>query len=828
MDQWRFVYDGYDPAREGLREALCTLGNGFFATRGAAPDSSADEVHYPGTYLAGGYNRLTTKIRGREVENEDLVNFPNWLPLTFRIDDGAWFRVDDVEVLTYRQTLDLETGLLRRDIRISDDRGRTTRWRERRLVSMADCHVAALAVELTPENWSGRLTVRTALDGSVTNSGVRRYRDLAGRHLEVLERHHLGADIIFLRVRTSESLLHVAEAARTRLYRNGEEIDAERRMDVVPDVIAQEIATDARAGDPVAVEKIVALHTSLDRASVEPGLEAKRTLAYVGRFEQLLGAHALAWRHLWDDCDIAIDDRATADTELKLRVYMFHLLQTTSAHTAERDAGVPARGWHGEAYRGHIFWDELFIFPFLNLRLPTLTRALLGYRYRRLSEARRAALDAGHRGAMFPWQSGSNGREESQRVHLNPRSGRWLPDNTFRQRHINAAIAYNIWQYHQATDDHEFLYAYGAEMLLEIARFWASIATYDAAIDRYEIKSVMGPDEYHTAYPGTDPENEAGVDNNAYTNVMAAWVLSRAYDVLELLPKTHRRELCERIGLQSDEIDHWQEIGRKLRVPFHDGIISQFEGYDQLVEFDWDAYREKYGDIQRLDRILESEGDSTNRYQVSKQADVLMLFYVFSADELRTIFELLGYPFDADRIQRTVAYYLERTSHGSTLSRVAHSWVLARSDRPSSWHLFQGALDSDITDIQGGTTPEGIHVGAMAGTIDLIQRCYLGIEMRANVLHFDPVLPPDLARVRARLRYRRQTLDVEVTHDALRISSVPQPAPPITIGYRARFRDVTPGDVYEFRLLKPEDRDRDENRGGTSNEDVTAEERRRP
>jgi alpha,alpha-trehalase len=817
MDQWRFVYDGYEPAREGLREALCTLGNGYFATRGAAPDSAADGVHYPGTYLAGGYNRLTTKIAGREVENEDLVNLPNWLPLTFRIDDGSWFRVDDVEVLSYRQELELRVGLLRRDVRVRDRSGHTTRWHERRLISMADRHVAALSVEFTPENWSGQLTVRAALDGAVINAGVRRYRDLASRHLETLERHHLGTDVIFLRARTNQSFIHVAEAARTRLYRDGQQIEAERRIDAQPDQIAQELVTTVREGERIVAEKIVALHTSLDRASSEPGLEAKRTLAYAGRFDDILDAHALDWAHLWDECDIELEDQTTSTTELKLRVYMFHLLQTVSVHTVEREAGVPARGWHGEAYRGHIFWDELFIFPFLNLRLPTLTRALLRYRHRRLTEARRAALEAGHRGAMFPWQSGSNGREESQRVHLNPRSGRWVPDNTFRQRHINAAIAYNIWQYHQATDDHEFLYFYGAEMLLEIARFWASMVAYNAAIDRYEIRGVVGPDEYHTAYAGTDSEKEGGVDNNAYTNVMAAWVLSRACDVLELLPKVQCRKLCERIGLKPEEIDRWQDISRKLRVPFHgEGIISQFDGYDALVEFDWDAYRKKYGDIQRLDRILEAEGDSTNRYKLSKQADALMLFYLFSADELKLLFEQLGYPFDADTIPRNVSYYLARTSHGSTLSRVAHAWVLARSDRPRSWHLFQAALDSDIADIQGGTTPEGIHVGAMAGTIDLVQRCYLGIEMRANVLHFDPALPADLDRVRARLRYRRQTLDVEVNHDALRISSRPQPAAPITIAYRGRLRDVTPGDTYAFRLLKPEERDRDENRGGRS------------
>ena len=816
MNDWVLVYNDYRPQEEGLREVLCTLGNGYFATRGATLDCRADEVHYPGTYMAGGYNRLVTKIADQDIENEDLVNFPNWLPLTLRIDNSDWFRLDAVELLSYRQELDLRGGVLSRDIRFRDVQGRVTRWQERRLVSMANPHVAALAVNLTAENWSGRLTVRSALDGRVINDGVPRYRELASQHLDILEVEQPDADTLFLHCQTLQSFLHVAEAARTRLYDDDRMVDADRRSEMRTNFIVQDLSYELQQGKAIAVEKIVAFYTSRDQAISESGLEAKKTLHEAGRFDDLLAAHELAWRHLWNDCNMEIETKENADTALKLRVYLFHLLQTVSPHTIDLDIGVPARGWHGEAYRGHIFWDELFIFPFLNLRLPMLTRALLRYRYRRLPEARRAAKAAGYEGAMYPWQSGSNGREESQKLHLNPQSGRWIPDNSHRQRHINIAVAYNIWQYFQVTDDHEFLYMYGAEMLLEIARFWASIATYNPHIDRYEIKGVMGPDEYHTAYPGTAPEAEAGLDNNAYTNVMAAWVLDRARDVLDLLPKGHCRQLCERMGLVFEDIKDWEEISRKLRVPFHDdGIISQFEGYSDLEEFDWQGYQDQYGDIQRLDRILEAEGDSPNRYKASKQADVLMLFYLLSSDELALLFEQLGYPFERDTIPKNIAYYLDRTSHGSTLSRVAHAWVLARSDRPCSWHLFQDALDSDIKDIQGGTTPEGIHVGAMAGTIDLIQRCYIGIVTRANVLHFNPALPDDLHRVKVQLRYRRQVLDVEVTHEVLRIHSQSFTVTPITIAYRGHFRDVAPGDTYEFRLLKPHERDRDDNRDGS-------------
>jgi trehalose/maltose hydrolase-like predicted phosphorylase len=284
---------------------------------------------------------------------------------------------------------------------------------------------------------------------------------------------------------------------------------------------------------------------------------------------------------------------------------------------------------------------------------------------------------------MYPWQSGSNGREEAQVVHLNPLSGRWLPDASHLQRHINSAIAYNVWQYYQATGDIDFMVNYGAEMIFEISRFWASIARYDPALDRYEILGVMGPDEYHEGYLGAVAP---GLDNNTYTNVMAVWVLCRALELIDLLPEPRRSELCESLSLDDTELAHWEDVSRKMRLVFHgDGVISQFEGYEDLAELDWEAYRARHGDISRLDRILESEDDTPNAYKASKQADVLMLLYLLSTDELRSIFERLGYAFEPDAIPRTIDYYLRRTSHGSTLSRVVHAWVLARSDRERSW-----------------------------------------------------------------------------------------------------------------------------------------------
>jgi len=649
-----------------------------------------------------------------------------------------------------------------------------------------------------PEDWSGPLEVRSGLDGTVINSGVARYRSLRGDHLVPRETGALGPDVISLVVETRDSHVQIGQAARTRVIRDDEPVETERTVDEGTASIANHLLIDAREGEAITIEKVASVVTSRAPAVYEPGTAAVQAVERVGPFERILERHELSWSHLWQRFDVNIQTRNDPDrVQTILRLHIFHLLQTASPNTIGLDTGVPARGLHGEAYRGHVFWDELFIFPLLNLRFSALTRSLLNYRYRRLGEARWAATQAGHEGAMYPWQSGSDGREESQSLHLNPRSGRWLPDNSRLQRHINIAVAFNVWQYFQVTNDMEFLRFRGAVVLLEIARFWASVTTYDRASGRYHIRGVMGPDEYHDAYPDRD---EPGVDNNAYTNVMVSWHLCRTLELLERLPDHHRQELWEWLRLSREELDRWEDISRKMVVPHHDGIISQFEGYEHLREFEWESYREKYGDIHRLDRILEAEGDTPNRYKVSKQADVLMLFFLLSAEELRELFQRLGYELPPEAITRNVDFYLTRTSHGSTLSSIVHSWVLARTDRERSWELFSRALESDVADVQGGTTPEGIHLGAMAGTVDLLQRGYSGLEARGDVLWFNPVLPKELELLEFEIHYRGHRLGVRITQEALRLSTITSDVAPIFVRFRDEVVQMEPGSTAEWTL----------------------------
>jgi len=796
MSEWLLVYDGFDPAEEGTREALCTLGNGYFATRGAAPESVADGVHYPGTYIAGVYNRLPTEIANRTVHNESLVNAPNWLALDFRVGGGHWFGAATTEVLEHHLELDLRRGVLTRRSRLRDREGRVLLVTQRRFVSMRDAHLAGLETTLVPEGWSGRLEVRSALDGRVRNCGVARYQTLASQHLEHVRTHRESDEVMCLHVETNQSRVRIAQAARTRVSHRGIWLELVPDLVEEPGYVALDFALDVADGDEVTVEKVVSLYTSRDAAISEPGEQAcQRLIRWAVDFDTLLERHVVSWRHIWTRTRLQLG--ADGDLARAMHLNIFHIVQTISNNSVHLDVGIPARGLHGEAYRGHVFWDELFILPFLSVRLPQLTRALLLYRYRRLDAARWAAAECGFEGAMFPWQSASSGRETTQTMHLNPRSGRWLPDASHLQRHVNAAIVYTTWQYYQASGDLEFLRFYGAEMILEIARFWASVAVYNHALDRYEIKGVMGPDEYHEGYPDRD---EPGLDNNAYTNVMAVWCLLRAFDALRAVPPSSARDLTERLSITDQELDHWRDISHKMRVCFHDGVLSQFEGYEELEDLDHALYRERYGDISRLDRILESEGLSTNQYTSNKQADVLMLFYLLTAETVSSLLDRLGYEADGDLFDRCVAYYEPRTVHGSTLSRVVHAWLHARRAPARSSQLFLEAAFSDLHDVQGGTTREGVHLGAMGGTLDLVQRAYTGLETSGEVLRLDPAIPEALGSLVTTLRYRGRLVFLELTPALARVRLDVDEGGPITVAVRDVVHDLLPGDLIEVPL----------------------------
>lgn len=794
METWSIVFEGREDREESRRESLCTLGNGYIATRGASEDSHADGGHYPGTYLAGGYDRLETIVQGQKVMNEDLVNWPNWLGLSFRHPNEDWFDQDAGKVSMFRQELDLKEAELRRSLVVEDAKGRKSEIRSKRFLSMDNAHVGGLLWSLRPLNWSGTIEVKSFIDGSVTNDGVRRYRGLANKHLQVKELRRLDENSYLCKSATVQSELVMVEAIRTNVYKNQVAECAKFQYWEAEEQNGLTFSLACTENQEITIEKIFTVFTSRDRASADPAHEAVKLLESSAGYADLFKRHSKRWEYLWDKCDIELSENLR-ETKL-LRFHIFHLLQTVSHHTIDLDVGVPARGLHGEAYRGHIFWDEIFILPFLNFHLPEIARALLLYRYRRLAKARLNARSQGFEGALFPWQSGSDGEEASQKLHLNPLSNHWIEDSTFKQRHVNSAIVYNLWHYYQATADREFISSYGAEMALEIARFWIDHLEYNEQTGRFDIRQVVGPDEFHTKYPD---RIETGIDNNAYTNYMASWSIEKAIELFEVLADDRKKELLDVLELRESDFPRWKQVANLVALPIsRDGLLHQFEGFDRLKTLDFNHYRKKYGNIHRIDRLLEAEGDSANNYQVNKQADVLMLFYLFSPEEIAVGFRRLGYDFKPSSIPLNIDYHLSLSTEGSTLSTIVHSWVLSRFDNRRSYHWFERALESDISDIQGGTTAEGIHLGAMAGTVDLVQRCFCGLEIRDDVLWISPRFPEGMRQLKSKVTYRGHSLLLERKDDTFTIRVERSWAKEGKIGFQGAIHEFKQGDKFNF------------------------------
>ncbi|GJL70046.1 MAG: trehalose 6-phosphate phosphorylase [Nitrospirales bacterium] len=777
MNEWKLTFDNWDIKDQKAREALCTLGNGYWATRGAFEEATQHHGHYPGTYIAGVFDRCERIIAGETVSHETIVNWPNWLYLTFAMEDGDWFSMEQVQVNTFRQELDLQRGVLSRHIRFTDPKGRETILQSIRLVHMEHSHLAALQWTLTPLNWSGRLHVRSALDSGIGNGNVDRYREMNAKHFRLLDSGFHKQGWLYVVTETLQSQIRLAQGLRTHV--SGGHLLFQRNLQE-RDMTIEEFVLDIQEQAPLQIVKTVALYHSRDRGISKPLEAVHHSLASAGSFEQLFSSHQNAWDRIWDMTDLRIQNRP--EDQLMLRLHLFHLLQTASPHLTDLDASLPARGLTGEMYQGHIFWDDVFALPFLTMRVPRAARAMLLYRSRRQQQAGAQARQHGLQGIRFPWRSGSDGSEQTPRFQWNPYSQHWIEDHTHLQCHQNAAIVYQIWKYYQATADLEFLRAHGGLLTLQIARFWSSLATLDEMSGRYHIRGVMGPDEFHTGYPDSPTP---GLQDNAYTNVMAVWTLQCARHVLQTLPDYSRQQLMEILSIDHSDLKHWENITRHMFVPFHENdLISQFAGYENLQELDVNAYQARYGDIRRIDHILEAEGDTVNRYKISKQPDVLMLCYLLTVSELQSIFANLGYPFSLSLLQKNMAYYQERTTHGSTLSRVVYGWIHARSDRSGSWACLAEALGQDVHKIKGGSTGEGIHLGAMAGTIDLMQRCYGGIDCEDNVLTVNPRLPETLEGLAMKVEYRQHQIKVQITPSSLSLDVSAGPNFPLVINVR--------------------------------------------
>ena len=765
---WHLDYYGeYSGKRNYGQEAMLTVGNGYFGLRGAYVEAVADADNYPGLYVAGVYNQNTTNINGRNVVNEDLVNFPNAQYLSFGVDHGNLFKIRPSDIRDVYRSLDLRTGQLRTSMLLNLATGHQLAVTATKIADMHHYHRFAIRYEVTPINFDGSLQIHSAIDGQVTNGNVDRYNQFDQRHV-VVDATETDATDAWLTGHTRHSNVHFAIGSRLsspdRVLSNA--VDGTHTTNAA----RQTVNLAVRAGHTYTVDKLVAVVTDHDGERADMALTDRvRAELQQGSFEDSTAATQNYFDDVWRRTDITVTGDITS--QKLLRVNTFHMLVAGAALGAGHlDASTGARGLHGEAYRGHVFWDEMFCFPFYVEHYPAIAKAMIMYRYRRLGAARKYAQSAGQSGAMFPWQSAMYGDEQAQSVHLNPLTNQWDPDNSRRQRHVSLSVAYEVWLYDHATGDHDLMNRYGLDILLSVVRFWLSLTTKNSTTGRYDINGVMGPDEFHEEYPNS---KRGGLSNNAYTNIMVAWLFKVVANLLQTLPDSTVKAASARAGWSSEATQQLDQVRTHLQLDINDdGIIGQFQGYFDLPRLDFDHYRQRYGDIARLDRILKSEGKTPDAYQVAKQADALMAYYVLNRDEVESLITAMGYRLPAHYFTHNLQYYLDRTTHGSTLSRIVYAALNQQDGNyDQSWQLFREALFSDYYDIQGGTTAEGIHLGVMGATLHVATSIYGGVNVLGDQVVVNPHLPRQWHRLNFSINVRGVQLRFMISRHTVRLTA---------------------------------------------------------
>lgn len=747
QSDWMLNYDKIEKGKRSYgQESLMTLGNGYLGWRGAPIWSQFSEDHYPGLYVAGVFNRTITKLAGHHVENEDMVNLPNPQLMKFYVDNEL-ISFDEQQIIERESIIDFKIGRQEDTFKVKLPQG-VLEISTFKSVDPVNFHCLGFSGKISAD-FSANIRIESLIDGLILNQNVERYRAFDSREFDVLEKQER-----LLWIRTRTTAVEIAVAVQTRVNGNLLAVAPVEAKEIVLESGEERLTPD----HPIFFEKLIAVATN--RETDNPVEVVKNALIGLS-WQGLQKSSQNYWKSVWKSSDILVE---SSDKMLQrmVRMNIFHIRQAAQHHANQYlDASVGSRGLTGEGYRGHIFWDELFVIPYYAANEPETARDLLRYRINRLAAAKENAKVDQEKGAMFPWQSALKGDEQAQFVHLNTVNDEWEADNSRRQRHVSLAIVYDLWIYTQVTGDLSLLKEGGLELLLETTRFWLEKAVLGQD-GHYHISGVMGPDEYHEAYPGSS----GGITDNAYTNLMLVWQLNWV-DALQKIEGLDFSKFDRQLSAKA------HEVATKLYLDIaENGVIAQYAGYFDLKEVDFSAYQAKYGDIHRIDRLMKAEGISPDEYQVAKQADMLMIVYNLGAKHTEKLIQQLGYQLPKNWLRVNRDFYLARTVHGSTTSRPVFAGIaVTLGELDGALQFLRTAIGSDYEDIQGGTTAEGIHIGVMGETLEVIQNEFAGISLRNGMFEIAPHLPKSWKRLKFTQVFREGTIKVECEDGSLYLTA---------------------------------------------------------
>jgi trehalose/maltose hydrolase-like predicted phosphorylase len=743
---WQLRHIGFHPALEHEVESRFALSNGLIGIRASLEQPTP--ASRPRTYVAGVFD-----LPDEPFAIPSLVIAPQLDGFELSI-DGEAFRVDQAAVRSLVRELDLRHGWVRGAVEFVDRAGRPGRIETLRFVSQANRPLAMLVAKITAPP-SLQVELCASIENTWSTVTPVQASPPARLWASTTGRRHLATSSHATLTFTTDS--GIEPASTDQAERWTWHTDAARDADLT---CIRVVARDWDHCEPMA------LATEQLQDLCERGIEG------------ILDDHVLAWRERWRSSDIVIEGDPAADRALRFAIY--HL--NSAANPDDERVSIGARALTGDGYRGHVFWDtEIFVLPFYILTWPQAARALLMYRYHTLPAARAKANQLGYRGALYAWESADTGHETTPPFVIGP-DGAMIPIlcGTLEQ-HISADIAFAVWHYWRATGDAEFLRDAGAEIILETARFWQS--RFQLGDDGLvHIPNVIGPDEYHE-----------GVDDNAFTNVMAQWNLERGVEVARIVAERWPDQwhaLETRLDLSQDEVDRWRDTAARVYQGFdsNTALFEQFQGYHQLATVNLDDFEPR---TVPMDVILGRE--ETQRSQVIKQADVVMML------------ALLG---DALPVSVQVAnfdYYEPRCGHGSSLSPSMHALVAARLKKTElAKRYFDQSACLDLEDTMGNAA-HGVHIAAMGGTWQAMVFGFAGFRADDDGIWFDPSLPGDWRAVRFPLQWRGRHVKIEIEQDTGQFSVTLEAGEPLCVGLQQSMAWLRQGETTTWSLTDASD-----------------------
>jgi len=730
-EPWRITEKEFEVENNHHNETIFSLGNGYMGLRGTLEEdyTGPSDSTTPGFYINGIYEEeeiIYGEFAPKQPQNyQTMINLMDWKTINLYIEDEK-FNMLEGKVENYERFLDFKKGLLKRSLVWTSPTGKKINIEVERIISLTHKHIGTIKYEVTPLNFDGKIKIESFLKGDVQNS-----HHLRDRSPLLIEQKGIDTQFSYLMVTTKNSDISIGSTIYNKLM-GIEEKFLLREENIEGKNIKEVYEIDAEQDKTYRLEKYAAFYTSRDEIEQEEILaqcyqSAKRAKAM--GFDEIKAGQIEYLKDYWHYSDVKIE----GDEALQ-QAFRFNALQILQSTGKDGKTNIAAKGLTGEYYEGHYFWDtETYIIPFFLYSHPEIAKQLLNYRYEILDSARDNAKRMKLKGALYPWRT-IDGEEAS---------GNFLGSTV--QYHINSDIAFAIKNYVQATEDKDFLYNKGAEILFETARMWLSLGHYEELKEgQFCINEACGPDEYKPA-----------VNNNCYTNYMAKFNLEYAAEVYQELKEKNPDKLNKikkAINLLTDEFRDWQEAAEKMFLPYNEklGINPQDDSFLYKEEIDIESIP-----IDELPLVKNWHPLTIWKYQILKQADVILLML------------FMGDKFSLEQKKRNYDYYEPKTTHDSSLSPSIYSIIASEIGyHDDAYDYFKQTARLDLDDYNENAY-QGLHTACMGSNWMVLVQGFAGMRTYEGELIFKPYLPKQWDGYEFKIKYRGALLKVHVKEDEI-------------------------------------------------------------